>query len=129
MKILVFGNPFIHGDSLPLRILPDLRKEFPEIEFREFDTAEDLEKETGDLVVLDTVKRIRKVKIFTEIDSFSDSPRYSLHDFDLLFSLKLLKKMKLVKKVTIIGVPSNKVRKKTIEDVSNAIKKLILSNQ
>jgi len=129
MKILVFGNSLVKEDSLPLQILPQLKKVFPEIEFREFDTAEDLEKETGELTILDTVKGIRKVKIFTEIDSFTDSPLYSLHDFDLLFSLKLLKKMKLVKKVTIIGVPSDKDREKTIEDVSNAIKKLILSNQ
>jgi len=129
MRILVFGNALVEDDSTPILMLPQLKNTFPEIEFREFDTSEDLEKETGDLVILDTVKGIKKVKIFTDIDSFTDSPRYSLHDFDLLFSLKLLKKMKLVKKVTIIGVPSNKVRKKTIEDVSNAIKKLILSNQ
>jgi len=129
MRILVFGNALVKEDSLPLRVLPQLKKVFPEIEFREFDTAEDLEKESGELIILDTVKGIRKVEIFSDVDSFSESPRYSLHDFDLLFSLKLLKKMKLVKKVTIIGVPAKSEMKKTIEGVSNAIRMLQVNNQ
>ena len=113
MKILVFGNPMVKEDSLPLRLLPLLRKEFPDIGFKEFDAVEELEEEGEDIVVLDTVVGIKRVKLFEDIDSFSDSPRFSLHDFDLLSYLKLLKKVKKVRKVRIIGVP-NKGNEKTI---------------
>ena len=33
MKFLVFGNPIIERDNLALKLLPKLKKEFPEIEF------------------------------------------------------------------------------------------------
>lgn len=105
MKILVFGNPLVSKDSLPLRLLPDLRKEFPSIEFKEFDAVEQLEDEGQELIILDSVDGIGEVKIFDDPDSFDESPRYSLHDFDLPVYLKLLKKLGKLKKVTIIGIP------------------------
>ena len=42
-RLLVFGNPLVKEDSLPLEILPMLREEFPEYEFAEFDAAENLD--------------------------------------------------------------------------------------
>lgn len=82
-KILVFGNPLLKEDSLPLRILKNLRKEFPDIEFEEFDTADDLQNEGRNLVILDTVKGIKKVMIIKDIKSIITDKIYSLHDFDL----------------------------------------------
>ena len=106
MKILVFGNPLIEEDSLPFRILPGLRKSFPEIEFKEYDPAEELHEEGRDLVILDAVQGIEKVIIITDTKQLNtDAPRYSLHDFDLGITLKLLKKMDLIDSVKIIGVP------------------------
>ena len=104
-KILVLGNPLVDMDSLPLRMLPKLRKAFPEIEFVEFDAVEDLEKAGKEITLLDTVHGIKSVRVFHGIGSFSESPRLGMHDFDLPIYLKLLGKMGIVKKVTIIGVP------------------------
>ncbi len=42
MHIFVFGNPLMERDSLPLQILPGLRKMFPSVEFVELDPSEDL---------------------------------------------------------------------------------------
>ena len=36
-KVLVFGNRLVEKDKLPLELIPYLEKEFPEIEFKEFD--------------------------------------------------------------------------------------------
>ena len=44
MRVLVLGNPLIPEDSLPLKLLPKLRKKFPRIEFVEFDPNEDIEE-------------------------------------------------------------------------------------
>jgi len=93
-----------------------LRKACPGIEFREFDAAEDLENEGEELVILDTIQGIEKVMVFSDLDHFSDSPRFSVHDFDLLSYLKLLKKAGAVKKVTIIGIPAEKGESETFRE-------------
>ncbi|RLG20325.1 hypothetical protein DRN67_00275 [Candidatus Micrarchaeota archaeon] len=105
-RILVFGNPLVKEDSLPPKLLPKLRKEFPELEFVEFDAAENLESEGEELAIIDSVKGIERVRIIESIDSLYESKRYSMHDFDLAITLKLLKKMSLVKRVRIFGVPA-----------------------
>jgi Ni,Fe-hydrogenase maturation factor len=123
MKILVFGNPFIEADSLPLRILPKLRAAFPEIEFKEFDPSEELHEEGRDLIILDAVQGIEKVILISDTRQLNtDTPRYSLHDFDLGISLKLLKKMDLIDSVKIIGVPMNISEEVAFKEVSVAIK-------
>lgn len=92
-------------DSVPLRILGALRSKFPGIEFKEFDPSENLEKEGRDLTIIDTAEGIEKVTVFTDIDSIKVSNICSLHDFDLGFSLKLLKKLGYVDSVKVFCVP------------------------
>jgi hypothetical protein len=106
MKILVFGNKSVEMDSIAPRLIDDLQKEFPEIEFKEFDTVEELDEEGEELIILDTVVGIEKITVFDDLDKFVDSPTVSLHDFDLPIYLKLLMKLGKVKKVRIIGIPS-----------------------
>jgi hypothetical protein len=120
-KILVFGNPLLKRDSLPVRMLPQLRKAFPELEFVEFDAVEDLEKAGREITLLDSVQGIRSVRVFHDVESFCESPRFTMHDFDLPVYLKLLAKMGMVKKVTIIGVPGNWNEKNALRHVEKAI--------
>ncbi len=108
--ILVFGNPLVKKDRLPLMLMPELRKAFPQIEFKEFDAVEDLQKEGKILYILDSVEGIDQVEVITDIDMLQVNKIYSVHDFDLAYSLKLLKKMDMVDKVVIFGVPM-KIRK------------------
>ena len=103
-KIYVFGNPLIKEDSLPLKLIDKLKKEFPSLEFKEFDTVEDLELEK-ELNIIDTVKGIKKVELIEDIDKIITDKIYSMHDFDLGYNLKLLKKMKMIDKVRIFGIP------------------------
>mgnify|MGYP001559860477 CR=1 FL=1 len=42
-KVLVFGNPLLEQDSIPLRLIGRLRERFPKIEFTEFDPNENME--------------------------------------------------------------------------------------
>src|SRR3989344_1178680 len=125
MKILVFGNPLIEEDSLPLRILSALRKQFPEIEFKEFDPSEELHEEGRNLIILDAVQGIEKVIIISDTKQLNtDAPRYSLHDFDLGITLKLLKKMDLIDSVKIIGVPMEMKEEEAVKEVVKAIRVL-----
>jgi len=108
MKIYVFGNLWLKEDSLPLKLLPDLKKLFPKIEFIVCDPNENFppygEK---DLIILDTVKGIKKPMIldFSNLKSIKSTP-ISPHDYDLMFHLQLLIKLKKINRVKIIGIPN-----------------------
>lgn len=127
MKIFVFGNSMVDMDSLPFRILPGLRKKFPEIEFIELDPNEGLENMEKEANIIDTVVGIERVILIEDIDSIENSPKVSMHDFDLGFNLKLLKKMGRLKKVRIIGVPAEMDEEKAMNQVSEKIKAILLS--
>jgi len=122
-KILVFGNPLVEKDSIPLKLLEKLRKEFPDIQFKEFDTVEDLQNEGRNLIILDAVERIDRVKIIKNIEDLATKKICSLHDFDLAYSLKLMKKMNKINNVLIIGIPM----KIKIQDAFDQVKSVIKS--
>ncbi len=121
--IYVFGNPLVKEDSLPLKLIGKLRKKFPSLEFKEFDTVEDFELEK-ELNIIDTVKGIKKVELIEDIDKIITDKIYSMHDFDLGYNLKLLKKMKMIDKVRIFGIPSNMKEKEAMKELCDAIKSI-----
>ena len=120
-KVLVFGNPMVERDSLPLRLLGKLRKKFPELEFEEFDPSENLENEGRELSIIDSVEGIKRVTLITDIDRIKTSKIYSMHDFDLGYGLKLLKKLDYLDSVKIFGVPMKISEKKALEQLSTLI--------
>ena len=121
--VYVFGIPLVKEDSLPLKLINKLKKEFPSIEFKEFDTTEDLEIKK-ELNIIDTVKGIRKVELIEDIDKIITDKIYSMHDFDLGYNLKLLKKMKMIEKVRIFGIPVNMKEKKAFLELCKLISKI-----
>lgn len=128
MKILVFGNLLVKEDSLPLKLLPKLYKLFPQIRFKEFDAAENLEHEGRNLILLDTAFGINKVSVITDTEAFQIDKKYSMHDFDLAIQLKLLKKLKKIDSVKIIAVPPGYPKKKALEEVRGIISTLLSEN-
>jgi Ni,Fe-hydrogenase maturation factor len=119
--VYVFGNPLVKEDSMPLKLIDKLRKEFPYIEFKEFDTVEDLDLEK-ELNIIDTVKGIKKVELIEDIDKIVTDKIYSMHDFDLGYNLKLWKKMKMIDKVRIFGIPSNMKEKEAMKELCDVIR-------
>jgi len=105
MVVYIFGNPDLPEDSLPLRILPRLKEEFPGIDFQVKDPNEEWDDAPQNLVIIDTVQGISEPKVFTSLDVFSAAPRLSLHDFDALANLRLLQKLGKLKKVTVLALP------------------------
>ncbi len=124
MKILVFGNPLVKKDSLPLILLPKLRKEFPDIEFKEIDSTEDLQKEGRGLIILDSAEGIRNVEILG-LDLVGLDKIYSMHDFDLGYNLKLLEKMKMIDDVRIIAIPIGMNPKKALFQTQLILRKCV----
>ena len=106
MKVFVFGNADLDFDSLPLRLLPELKKQLPEIDFEIKDPNEDWGVADDELTIIDTVLGIDKPKIFESLENFSAPPRVSAHDFDAYTNLKYLQKLGKIKKIQITELPS-----------------------
>lgn len=107
MKILVFGNLIFERDSLALKLISRLQREFSEIEFKEFDPTENLEKEieNKELKIIDVAEGINNVVIINDLDKIEVIKSCSMHDFDLAYNLKLFEKIGKLKNVRIIALP------------------------
>ena len=121
MIIFVFGNLDLAMDSFPLRILPQLRKKFPSIQFEVKDPNEEWDV-PEELTIIDTVVGVKKVTIFDTLEEFTAAPRFSMHDFDALANLRYLKKLGKLKKIKIIGVPPDLSKKEAIESIGNILR-------
>lgn len=123
MKIYVFGNPLVKEDSIPLKLLPDLIKSFPKVEFIITDPNENFPPHgEKDLIILDTVIGIKKPTVLN-LDDFEKNKGtpISPHDYDLLFHLLLLKKLKKINNAKILGIPYDT----TIETIRKIIATLL----
>lgn len=125
MRVLVFGNPLARVDSAAVRIAGKLEGKLAGIEFVRFDAAEDLEKEGEELVIMDAVVGLGKPRLIELAELELSANPVSLHGFDLLWSLILLKKLGKVKKATIIGVPAKKPLKESLPEVEKLLHSLV----
>lgn len=121
-KIYIFGNLDIPEDSLPLRILPELRREFPDVDFVTIDPNEEWEV-PEELVAIDTAYGVYQVTVFDDLDRFEPAPRISLHDFDALTNLKYLHKLGKLKTLHIVGVPPGFSEEEATESVIAVLRK------
>ena len=120
-KILVFGNPRVKADSIPLKILPGLRKQFPDIKFDVMDPTEIISQNDKELWILDTVQGIVEVKIIDNPSIFENQPNLSVHDYDLILDLNLLLKLGKFKETKIIAIPQNMSKEAAQDRVSKII--------
>lgn len=120
MKIFVFGNPDLPTDSLPLRILPQLRARWPQIEFVVADPNEEWEVPKN-LTLIDTVQGLGAVTEFTNLDDFVRPPQITMHDFDAYTNLRYLQKLGKIKKIKIIGLPPNMGEQQALAEVTKAM--------
>lgn len=123
LKIFVFGNEDLKEDNLPIRILPELQKKFPSIQFEMKDPNEEWDI-PDELIVLDTTIGINEIKIFYDLDKFSKTPRVGMHDFDALTNLRYLQKLGKIKKIKIIGVPPDMKEHEAVQKISEILEKI-----
>jgi len=126
MKVLVFGNPLLKEDNLPLRLLPSLRKSFPETEFDEADPA-DIDLEKGQLVVIDTAKGIDRVMLIEDASKLQDYEMLSTHGLGLAEMLALMKAAGRKVDVKIVCVPQGMPQKKALTEVTKMFRAIGLS--
>ncbi len=120
MTVFVFGNPDLPEDSLPIRLLPKLKKRFSDIDFQIKDPNEDWDI-PEEMVVIDTVTGIDRVTVFSDLEHFASAPRLTMHDFDLGSYLKYLKKLGKLKNIKIIGVPPTLAESEALDQVATTL--------
>jgi len=123
MQILVFGNPLVKKDSLPLKLIPSLKKLFPSIEFIELDGIENLQKYGRRLFILDTVEGIKEPCIIP-LKYIQNHKVLSMHDCDLGFNLLLLKKIGKIDDAVIVGIPMKISKKEALGKVTSILSSL-----
>lgn len=106
MKISVFGNPDLKEDNAAIKLIPELKKKYPEAEIRVEDPTGGLvPPEDGGWLIVDTCEGINKITEFEDLDKFEALRRLSVHDYEVIMELKLLKKLGKIKKLKILAVP------------------------
>ena len=123
MTVFIFGNPDVDMDALPFRILPELKKRFPEITFETKDPNEEWEI-PKELIVIDTALGIDQVTIFDDLEPFARSTNLSMHDFDALTNLRFLQKLGKLQEIKIIGLPPTISESNAIQEVSTILSNL-----
>lgn len=123
MIVYVFGNPDLPDDSLPLKLIPELQKKFPQIQFETKDPNEEWDV-PEELVIIDTVQGIRAVTVFDDLAAFAPAPRVTMHDFDAYANLRLLQKLGKLRKIKIIGIPAAAPENEALQEAILAIKNL-----
>src|SRR3989338_780391 len=124
MRVLVFGNPVAERDSSAVKIADMLEGKLAGIEFVRFDTAEDLEKEGSEVAIMDAVAGLRAPRLISLEELELPEKPLTLHGFDLMWNLLLLKKLGKIKKAVIIGVPASRPVKESLPKVRRLLEKL-----
>ena len=60
-----------------------------------------------------------------DLEKIEQSKIYSMHDFDLSITLKLLKKINAIDSVRIIAIPPDYVEEKAVEETAEIISSLL----
>lgn len=122
MKILVFGNPLMENDSIALKVAKKLGNKF---EFKFLDAAENIESEGKNLIILDCAEGIEKVCVIENLANLSSNSIYSMHDFDLALTLKLLKKIGKIESVKIVAIPKSYGLEKAAKETEKLLESVI----
>ncbi len=104
-------------DTLAVTVAKRLADDFPEISFIHLDPNEEINDR--DITLLDVAYGIKKVSIIEDLDKLSIGKKVSLHDYDVAFSLKLMKKIGMIRKIRIIAIPIGYSEAKAAKEVSN----------
>lgn len=108
-------------DSLPVKMVPEFKKAFPEHEFILQDPNEEWDMSES-FWVIDTVVGLTEPQLFDSLDAFVAGPRMSMHDFDAFSNLRFLQKLGKLPPIKIIGLPVGISK----EDVLRTVHELLI---
>ena len=122
--ISVFGNETEAKDNLAVRLVPNLQRRFPKIEFRIMDPTESIEPPSDPWIILDVGVGIDKIMMIEDLKQLDYIKGSSVHDFDVYLELRLREKLGKFPKVKIIIVPNTMDEVQAIFQVSPILNRL-----
>lgn len=102
-KIFVFGNEFFEGDEVAKELSKKIN--IDKFQFIQAQSANEILNIKEQLIILDVVKNLKKVKLISKIDNLVLANSVTCHDLDLGFYLKLMQSTGQIRDVKIIGLP------------------------
>lgn len=105
-----------------MKILPELRKKFPEIEFLETNAVEEIGYFGKELLIIDSADGIKNACLITDLNQLETQTRVSMHDFDLAQTLKIMKKIGKIDSVKIFCLPTSMKKSLAIKELTALIK-------
>jgi Ni,Fe-hydrogenase maturation factor len=121
-RISVFGNSLVDKDSISIRILTQLQRSFPNIDFLVEDPTETLKPPDDDWWIIDAAEGVKQVTLIEDISKLEPTKSASVHDYDLSFDLYLLKKIGKLPIVHLIAIPNTMNEKKALSQVMKILK-------
>ncbi len=125
MQISIFGNPDLETDNLPVQILPELKKIFPQVSFSHLDPYEFDLPPADPWIIIDTAQGLKKVALLKPEQISTAVSRTTLHDFDLAWQLKLIQKVKKNTAIHIIGIPVGYDKDKALKETAAILSTLL----
>ncbi len=125
MQISIFGNPDLDKDNLPVQILPELKKIFPQVSFAHLDPYEFDLPPDNPWIIIDTVQGLKKVSLLKPEQIRTAVSRTTLHDFDLTWQLQLIQKVKKNIAIHIIGIPMGYDKDKALKETAAILSTLL----
>ena len=113
--ITVFGNETEVNDNLAVRLVPELKKKLPNIEFRIEDPTESLEPPSDPWIILDVGVGIDEVVVIEDLKKLDYVKGSSVHDYDVYMDLRLREKLGQLPKIKIILIPNNWAVRRAVE--------------
>lgn len=119
-EILVFGNPDVKKDSLPVQLIGDLQKSFPEMKFLHLDGIDEIQSHGKNLFIIDSVQGIKKCCMVRD-PTMLTGKILSIHEFDLANNIKILKKIKAIESFLVFCVPMKISKAKALAQLKELI--------
>lgn len=119
--ITVFGNETEAKDNLALRLIPELSRKLPDIDFQVSDPTESIEPPSDPWVILDVGVGINEVMVIEDLKQLDLVKGSSVHDFDVYLDLRLREKLGQLPKIKIILIPNNWSEERASAEISKSI--------
>ena len=121
--VYVLGTLYEAADSMAPTLLPQVTQLFPEYTFVHFDPTEGIPTDSP-FVCIDTIAGIEKATLFQSLEPFAVPPAVTVHDYDLLQDLRIMRKLNRIQEFFIIGVPPHPYST-LIEDVQTLLARVL----
>src|SRR4030042_2660287 len=112
--VTVFGNPVEVKDNLAVKLVPELKKRFPEIEFQIVGPTESLEPPSDPWIILDVAVGIDKVTVVEDLRDLERVRGDGAHDYDVYLELALRQKLGQLGRIELILIPAKMDEKRAL---------------